>query len=362
MLSQDRIKSAQKTVKDEGLDAFIVSGNSNNYYLAGIADNTISNAFCSIITKNDFYFVATSFHAKQLKDKLSPKNIRLADGNTGFGEIISGLLKDSGKVGFESDQLTYGRYLGFKKLLKGKTLVPAKDMIEQIRKIKDAQEFAAIKKAAAITDKTFIELLKLVKPGVSELFLKRKVLEIMQDLGAQGCSFDPIVASGKNSADPHYEGTNKKIREGEMVVIDIGARYKNYNADMTRTVFIGKAPEKYKNLYQIVLESQEKALAACKTGAPCRQCHLAAADNFEKYGQEQFFTTAVGHGVGIDIHELPYLSPYSKDSFQNGIVFAVEPGLYLVGWGGIRIEDLCAIQNGKCVILSKSPKKLIEIK
>jgi len=153
MTPQDRIKSAQQAVKSEGLDAFIVSGNSNNYFLAGIADSIAANAFYSIVTKNDFYFVATSFHAKQLKEKLSPENIRLAGGTVGFGEIIYGLLKNSTKIGFESRQLTYDRYLGFKKLLKGKILVPVGDMVERIRMIKDAQELALVKKAATITDK-----------------------------------------------------------------------------------------------------------------------------------------------------------------------------------------------------------------
>ena len=230
-----------------------------------------------------------------------------------------------------------------------------------MRQIKNKEEIKLIKKAAQITDKTFAELLKLIKPEVTELFLKRKVLEIMQDLGAQGCSFDPIVAGGKNSADPHYEGSNKKIKTGEMVVIDIGARYKNYDADMTRMVFVGKAPQKYINMYNIVLEAQEKALRDCQIGASPKIAFDNCVENFKKHGEDRYFTHGLGHGVGIDIHELPNLSPAGTGTFENGMVFTVEPGLYHVGWGGIRIEDLCVIQNGKCAIISKTPKKLIEI-
>jgi len=147
-----------------------------------------------------------------------------------------------------------------------------------------------------------------------------------------------------------------------MIVIDLGARYKNYCADMTRTVFLGKAAAKYKNLYNIVLETQEKSLEECKPGASPKQVFDNCVENFKKYGEDRFFTHGLGHGVGIDIHELPNLSPAGTGGFENGMVFTVEPGLYHLGWGGIRVEDLCAIQNGKCAILSKTEKNLIEIR
>ena len=357
----ERIETIQKAVRKEDLDAFIVNGNANNFYLTGITDSAIKNAFYLIITRNNFYFIATSFHLKQINEKIPEKNIRLADKSAGFGEIISNILKKSEKIGFESRQFSYAQYENFKKLLKGKKLVPFADMIEQTRLIKDDKEIALIKKAVSITDKTFTELVKLIKPGVTELWLKQKAAEIMGNLGANGTAFDTVIASGKNSADPHYEGSNKKIKTGEMIVIDIGARYKNYDADMTRMVFVGKAPEKYKKLYQIVLETQENGLKDCKLGASTGQIFDNCVENLKKYGEDQYFTHGLGHGVGIDIHELPNLTLDSADKLENGMVFTIEPGIYHVGWGGIRIENLCLMQNDKCVTLSKSPKNLIEI-
>ncbi len=361
MASLERIKIIQKAIKNEELDAFIVNGNANNYYLTGVVDNLIKNTFYLVILKNNFYFIGTNFHLKQIRKKIPQRNIRLADKSAGFGKIIVDILKNSEKIGFESHQFSYAKYENFKKLLAGKKFMPFADIVEQTRGIKSAGEIALIKKAAAITDKTFAELLKLIKPGVAEICLKQKTIEIMNGFGATGIAFDPIVASGKNSADPHYEGSNKKIKAGEMVVIDIGARYKNYDADMTRMVFVGKAPAKYKNLYSLVLQTQQKAIAECKAGALPVQIFENAVNNFAAAGEDEFFTHGLGHGVGIDIHELPNLSPKGQGMLENNMVFTVEPGLYHPGWGGIRIEDLCRMKNGKAEILSRTPKNLIEI-
>jgi Xaa-Pro aminopeptidase len=270
-------------------------------------------------------------------------------------------LADAKVIAFERDDLPFASYEKYKKTLRGKKLIPLSGSIETARGIKNNEEIKLVKKAASITDKTFSELLKLIKPGVSELLLKQKTSEIMNDLGATGIAFDHVIASGKNSADPHYGGSNKKIKAGEMVVIDIGARYKNYDADMTRMVFVGKATEKYKKLYQIVLETQENGLKDCKIGASASQIFNNAVENLKNYGENKYFTHGLGHGVGINIHELPSLSPNSPDRLENGMVFTIEPGIYHPGWGGIRIEDLCLLQNNKCVILSKTPKNLIEI-
>jgi Xaa-Pro aminopeptidase len=361
MIQLDRIKSVQKSLRDNNLDALIVSGASNNYWLTKISDKENKNSFYTVILKNDFRFVTTKFHLKQATERLAPKNIAIADKKAGFEQTVADILKKTAVIGFESEHFTYAQYEGFKKLLKGKKMMPLRGAVELLRQFKDDEEIKLIRKAAAITDKTFSELLKLVKPGVTELWLKQKAIDIMLGLGSTGVAFDPVVASGKNSADPHYEGSNKKIKAGEMVVIDIGARYKNYDSDMTRMVFMGKATEKYKKLYRIVLETEEKEIANCKLGAIAGGIYDNAVENFKKYGEDQYFTHSLGHGVGTDIHELPNLSPSSTNELENAMVFSIEPGLYHIGWGGIRVEDLCLMQNGKCATLSKSPKHLIEI-
>jgi Xaa-Pro aminopeptidase len=358
----DRIKELQKFIGSEKLDAMIVTDPANIFYLTGMSNFDPQKGFFLLIFQNKWRLISSLFYQKRIHGVIPNANAVYVP----RGESISGYMAkefaDLAAIGFEREDLSFARYELFKKVLRGKKLIPVSGAIEKFRQIKTDDEISLIKKAAAITDKTFAQLLKSIKPGVTEMFLKRKILEIMQDSGAQGCSFDPIVAGGKDSADPHYEGSNKKLKTGEMIVIDLGARYKNYCADMTRTVFLGKAAAKYKNLYNIVLETQEKSLEECKPGASPKQVFDNCVENFKKYGEDRFFTHGLGHGVGIDIHELPNLSPAGTGGFENGMVFTVEPGLYHLGWGGIRVEDLCAIQNGKCAILSKTEKNLIEIR
>jgi len=314
-----------------------------------------------IVYKDKWRLVSSIFYKSRIENAIAAKNQLWLKRGDSIAAFAAKQLANCRAIGFEREDLSFARYEIFKKSLRGKKLIPISGAAEQFRQIKDESEIKLIKKAARITDKNFAALLKLIKPGITELFLKRKILEMMQDMGAQKCSFDPIVASGKNSADPHYEGSNKKIKAGEMVVIDIGARYKNYDADMTRMVFVGKAPTKYKNLYSLVLQTQQKAIAECKAGASPVQIFENAVNNFAAAGEDEFFTHGLGHGVGIDIHELPNLSPAGIGKFDNGMVFTVEPGLYHPGWGGIRIEDLCRMKNGKAEILSRTPKNLIEI-
>ncbi len=344
----------------EGLDGLIITNPANIFYLSGVNDPGSEKGFLLAVSAKSWRMITSRFYQARMEKFIEGDKVVYAK----RGESLSGSAAEffgKGKnIGFEKEYVSYARYERFKKNFRGGKLTPTDNLASQFRRIKNSQELAMIKKAAAITDKTFAQLVKLIKPGITEIALKRKTIEMMQDMGAQGCSFDPIVASGKNSADPHYEGSNKKIKAGEMIVIDIGARYKNYDADMTRMVFCGKATPKYKEMYRIVLETQEKALKDSVLGAPVKQIYDNCVANFKQYGQEDFFTHGLGHGVGIEIHEEPSLSPGGTGNLENGMTFTIEPGLYRTGWGGIRIEDLCAMNGGKMMRLSRSPKNLIE--
>ncbi|MFZ3099825.1 MAG: Xaa-Pro peptidase family protein [Minisyncoccales bacterium] len=357
----DRIKILQKFIATQNLGGMIITNPANIFYLTGVNNFDSEKGFLMMVCKNKWRLISSLFYQNRIQGVIPNENAIYVPRGGSISEYLSKRFVAKEAIGFEREDLSFARYEIFKKALRGKKLIPVSDAIEQMRQIKNADEIALIKKAAAITDKTFAELLKLIKPGVAEIYLKQKTIEIMNGFGATGIAFDPIVASGKNSADPHYEGSNKKIKAGELVVIDIGARYKNYDADMTRMVFVGKAPAKYKNLYSLVLQTQQKAIAECKAGALPVQIFENAVNNFAAAGEDEFFTHGLGHGVGIDIHELPNLSPKGQGILENNMVFTVEPGLYHPGWGGIRIEDLCRMKNGKAEILSRTPKNLIEI-
>jgi len=356
-----RMEKLQKFIGREKLAAFIVTNPANIFYLTGVNNFDSEKGFFLIVTGNGYKLISSLFYQNRIEGVIPRRNVVYVPRGESMAEYMAKAAGAGKFAGFEREDLSFYRYEIFKKVLRGKKLLPYSATIERMRQIKNADELALVKKAAAITDKTFAKIVKLIKPGVTELFLKRKVLEIMQDMGASGCSFDPIIASGRSSADPHYEGSNKKIKTGEMVVIDIGARYKNYDADMTRTVFAGKATPRFKKMYNMVLEVQQKTLTDCRLGGSPKQVYDNAVASFAAMDEDKYFTHGLGHGVGIDIHELPNLNAAGVGKFENGMVFTVEPGLYHLGWGGIRIEDLCAMGNGKLVILSKTPKNIIEI-
>lgn len=356
-----RLGKLQKFIANQELDAIIITDPANIFYLTGVDNFDSRKGFLLIVYKSKWRLVSSIFYKSRIENAIAAKNQLWLKRGDSIATFIAKYLANCRAVGFERENLSFARYEIFKKSLRGKKLIPISDATEQFRQVKDESEIKLIKKAARVTDKTFAELLKLIKPGITELFLKLKILELMQDMGAQKCSFDPIVASGKNSADPHYEGSNKKLKAGEMIVIDLGARCKNYDSDMTRTVFLGKATEKFKNLYDLVLQTQQKAIAECNAGSSPAKIFENAVNNFAAAGQDRFFAHGLGHGVGINIHELPNLSPAGEEFLENDMIFTVEPGLYYPGWGGIRIEDLCRMKNGKVEILSQTPKNLIEI-
>jgi Xaa-Pro aminopeptidase len=357
----DRIKKLQEAIEAEGLDALIVTNPANIFYLTGANDPDSERGFLLAVSKKDWKMVAARFYQARMEATIGRNSVLYAERGESLSKCAGNFLGKGNRIGFEKEDVAYARYERFKKNLRGNKLAGVGNLLVQFRRIKSEGELALIKKAASITDRTFALLQKLIKPGASEIALKRKITEIMQDMGATGGSFDPIVASGRNSADPHYEGANKKIKSGEMVLIDMGARYKNYDADLTRMVFVGKATAKFKEIYNIVLQAQEKALKDCILGAATAQIYDKCVANFKRYGQETHFTHSLGHGVGIEIHEEPSLGPGSTATLGNGMVFTVEPGLYYLGWGGIRIEDLCAMRDGKMVRFSKAPKNLIEV-
>lgn len=358
---EQKILELQKTLKLAGLDALIVTNPANIFYLTGINNFDSEKGFLLAVGADGWKIITSRFYQNRVDAAIGRQNVIYVEKGQSMSENAARFLENLQNIGFEKENVTYAQFEVFRKAMRKKKLIPSGGLVEQMRQIKSVAEIALIKKAAAITDKAFAQALNIIKPGITEIGLKRRIVEMMQDMGATGGSFDPIVASGKFAADPHYEGANKKIKKGEMVLIDMGARYKNYDADMTRMVFVGHAPAKYRKMYEIVARTQELALKDCVIGAPVKRAYDNCVANLKKYGQDEYFTHGLGHGTGIEIHEEPSLSPGGDGNFENGMVFTVEPGLYYPGWGGIRIEDLCVMGNDKCATISKTPKHLIEI-
>jgi len=355
----ERIVALQEALREENLESILVTNPANIFYLAGLWD-PIEKGFWLFVCQNNFWVITSVFHKNIAEEKISKNHLAVSLKSSRLQNFLD-LASRTNRIFFEKDSLTYAEYDFFKKSLNGKEFVPCSGLVEKIRKTKDQKEVQKIKKAVKITDQAFEEILKIIRPGVSEIFIGRKVREIMEDLGAEGMAFEPIVASGKSGADLHHVCSQKKIKIGEMAIIDIGAKYKGYCADFTRTIFIGKATPKFKNIYQMVLEVQKNSISRCCAGSSISRSFSAAMDDFKKYREEENFIHSLGHGVGVEVHELPHIGSYdSQSNFENGMVVAIEPGLYRKGFGGVRIEDLCLI-DGACKPMSKISKEIIEI-
>ena len=232
-------------------------------------------------------------------------------------------------------------------------------MIEKLRMIKTDDEIRTIRRAAEIADEAFSHILTFIKPGVTELEVSNELEFFMRRLGASESSFDTIVASGKRSALPHGVATGKTIENGDMVTLDFGALYDGYVSDITRTVAVGEPTEELKKIYHIVLEAQMRACSALKPGMTGKEADAVARDYIKDHGYGEAFGHSTGHGIGLEVHEGPGLSFRSDTVLKPGMVVTVEPGIYVPGLGGVRIEDDVLITEDGCELLTSSPKELI---
>ena len=245
------------------------------------------------------------------------------------------------RIGF--DTLHAASYLTVRKSLKGTRVKPSGKLVQDLRAVKDPPELAAMNKAAEMTDEGVKTALNMMKPGIREYELAAEMEYCMRKLGSEGTAFDTIVASGVRSAFPHGGCTDRKIREGEFIVIDVGAKFGNYRSDITRTYMIGKRTPKQKKMYEVVREAQQKAFEKIRVGVRNSEVDAAARKVIEKAGFGQHFVHGLGHGVGLEVHEAPRISNRDKTQLQSAMVFTVEPGIYLPGKFGVRIEDMVLV-------------------
>ncbi|MGL5514812.1 MAG: M24 family metallopeptidase, partial [Sporomusa sp.] len=263
------------------------------------------------------------------------------------------------RIGFESDFVTWQVYQQLASCLPAIELVPVQ--LDCLRMIKDRQELALLTTAVEIADRAFDQALHMIKPGVTELEIAFELEYRMRKLGAEKPAFDTIVASGVRGSLPHGRASNKVIEAGELVTIDFGAVYQGYHSDMTRTVAVGKATDKQRDIYAVVLAAQLAGIGAVKAGKTGKEIDHIARQIITAAGYGEYFGHGLGHGVGLFIHEDPRLSPAGDIKLAKGMVTSVEPGIYLPDWGGVRIEDLVVVTTAGCTVLTASSKDLIEL-
>lgn len=271
--------------------------------------------------------------------------------------------KESLRLGFESDI----RHDLYKALRKAVSSTPVRlkettDLFGGLRAVKDEEEIRLLRKAQTITDEAFAELLDWIRPGMTELEAANRLDYSLREKGAEGIAFQTIAASGPRSALPHARPTGRVLSVGDFLVLDFGARYRDYCADMTRTLVIGEATEEQRRVYSAVLDAQAKARTGIRAGITGKQADAIAREAFKAAGLAKAFTHSLGHGVGINVHEKPTLSPHNDRPLLAGNVVTVEPGVYLPGFGGVRIEDFGVVGEAAFIPFTLSPHDLIEIR
>jgi len=364
----DRINKFTKLIKSKKLDGFIVTNPINIYYLTGFKGVSPAEREAILVFNPHPTLITARLYQKEANLlKSSQLNIKIVDERNQINKFVKdefstirGLTPKIPKIGFEEHNLTYGEFNEFRKVLKESKLIPTKHITENLRSIKSSDEINNIEKAQKISQKAFAQIIKLIKPGQTEAEIAEKLASIIKNSGSQGLAFEPIIASGPNSALPHYATGRRKIKKNEVLLFDFGAKYKNYSADLSRTVFVGIASDQYRNIYTHVKLAQKKVIENITHDLKASRTFHLANNLFKKHNLHQNFIHSLGHGIGLEVHEKPHLGKNSKEKLKESMVFSIEPGLYFAGWGGVRIEDLVVIKGGKANILGRQAE-FIEI-
>lgn len=380
-----RLAKTRQRVQESGLDGLLILSQYNRRYLTGFtpADHDVTESSgLALVTPGALSLVTSNFALNGIEDQVKPSGctVLLTDGEppTMPWDLVAKALKDEGgvkKLGFEQEWISYARYARFKEALGEEVeLVPADDLIESVRAVKDAAEIDAMRRAADIANRAFAALLTEIKVGMTE----RQVAALLErhfiDLGAEGPSFPTIVGSGPGGALPHWVPSDRPIQAHEPLLIDFGCYVDGYASDLTRTVVLGEPDAKLVEIYGVVRAAQDAALAAAHVGARGRDIDAAAREVIENAGYGKEFMHSLGHGVGLAVHELPVASrlriktPEAEErmsrleQIEANTVVTNEPGIYIVGWGGVRLEDMMYIgPNGTEVMTDRNPEHILVV-
>jgi len=263
------------------------------------------------------------------------------------------------RLGFEAQSISVALFEQLKEGLQQVEVVPIKDELERLRGLKTGKEIAMIRQAIGVAEEAWKTVLEMVKPGAQEADVALELEYRMKKGGAEGTSFDIIVASGPRAALPHAQPTSRPIEEGDFVLFDFGCRYRGYCCDETCTVIVGRAAEEQKHIYGIVQDAHDRAIDQVKPGGRLAAIDAAARESIKQAGHAEHFGHGTGHGVGLGVHEWPVVGKDSRDVAEEGMVFTIEPGIYIPGWGGVRIEDMVLVTADGCKVLTTISKDLM---
>lgn len=356
IMLQDRISAARRCQERFGVDAVVFMSLTNIRYLAGFtgSDGAL------VLAAHDGWFLTDSRYTTQAALEVTEfKTVEYR----GKLEGIAALLKEIGvkRVGFEAEHTTVALFRSLAETLAGVELVPIGGELEELRAIKDAGELGLLGQCAGIASDALLGMLDKIRPGAVERDLALTLEFAMKSAGADEKSFDFIVASGVRGALPHGKASDKTLQAGELVTFDFGAVYRGYHSDETVTVSVGGADSRQREIYGIVKTAHDRALEAVRPGVTFKELDGVARHYIEEKGYGQYFGHGLGHGVGLEVHERPVVSFRSDGVAEEGMVFTIEPGIYIPGWGGVRIEDTVVVTGDGCRLLTKVPKELLVV-
>jgi Xaa-Pro aminopeptidase len=369
MSTESRVTRLREKLEEQDLGGLFVSAPAEDIYkTVGANRRYLSNFTGSmghLLITRDQAFIAVEFRYYEPAEREAP-NFTLWQANGGMSTWLPQLLGEAKlgakSLGFESQGITYGTYQSLKAAVDElpetdrPRLTPTSNLVESLRVYKEPEEIEALDKAVALGDAAFQHVAERIEPGWTELQIAWEIEKYARENGAQGLSFPTIVAAGPWGAMPHAQPRDHVVQEGDGIVIDMGVNLDGYMSDLTRTVFVGKPDDKFKKIYDIVLAAQMTAEELVREGMTGGETHMIAHRVIEEAGYGENFGHGLGHGVGLQIHESPRVGRTSEDVLSDGMIFTVEPGIYLPGWGGIRIEDMGYMKDGKYVNFTTSPK------
>ena len=334
-----RLEKLKLKLNEIGLSNFLFTNRNNIYYFSGYSGEGM------LAVKGEKTYVITDFRYTEQAQKESPKSVVIDIEGESYAKKVCDIFSDEMKIGFEEDEMTVGQLQSIKKECVNNEFVPTNNIGINIRSIKDDDEIELLKIAANATQDALNEAYRITAIGMQEIELCAELEYFLKKNYGADTAFDFIIASGLNGSMPHYVTSTKKFDAGDMITLDFGARINKYNSDMTRTYAIGKPSQKLSDIYNIVKESQTMAQAALAPGMACKDVDKIARDIITKHGYGEYFGHGTGHGVGLNIHEAPRLSKVSNEVLEKGMVVTVEPGIYIPGLGGVRIENTCYITD-----------------
>lgn len=352
-----RLAALRASMAEANLDALIVTDPLNVGYLSGFCGDTGLLCVATSPGKGGGQYLITDGRFATQAPQEAPDFELIVARNTYCDAAAEALRSQRARrVGFEAEHVSYKSFQELKNKIKPARLMPTKGLVGKLRLIKDAAEVELIKRAARVGDRVYKAILARLRPGLQERRVAADIDRLLMLKGAQGAAFNTIVAFGPNAAMPHAVPGDRCLGERDLVKMDLGAKCGGYCSDMTRTVCLGRPTRRQQRVYNAVRSAQMKALEVVRPGVKARKLDRIARRYLEEKGLGKFFVHSLGHGVGRAVHEAPSISRRSEDVLEPGMVFTIEPGVYIAGWGGVRLEDMVLVTEDGCEVLTRAEK------